>query len=117
MDIAEILTTTQSTDTYQVDLVNIKEIDMMHTSTITKHYREQSESLSAKTLILDLANVNYLDSSGMGCLISLQIKDYGPKKLILANIKDTIWKIFLISGIAERVIKAENVDVAISMIK
>ena len=116
MDISEIITTTQSTDTYQVDQINIKEIDMMHTSTITKHYRDQSEALASKTLILDLVKVSYLDSSGMGCLISLQIKDYGPGKLILANIKDTIWKIFLISGIADRVIKAENVDDAISMI-
>lgn len=117
MDISEILSTTEATDTYQVDQINIKEIDMMHTSTITKYYREQSTALASKTLILDLVNVNYLDSSGMGCLISLQIKDYGPRKLILANIKDTIWKIFIISGIADRIINAKTVDDAISMIQ
>ena len=116
MEISEILTTTKQTDFYQIDQFIIKELDMSNSVTVTDHYRGQNKALSTKCLILDLENINYIDSSGIGCLISLQIKDYGPEKLILTNVKGKIWNIFIISGIENKIHKAENLKEAISQI-
>lgn len=115
MDIDDLLTTVQSTDSHQVDKLLKKDLEMVSAGVLNRHYKELGSSIEDKTLILDMSDVQYIDSSGLGMLITLQLKNYGPKNVILVNVDSKVWKIFVIAGVETRIKRTESIEEALNL--
>ncbi len=70
------------------------EIDAYHSAEVKK-YLKDSLLENAKKIVIDMSNVNYIDSAGLGSLVAV-FKDarLAEKELILASLKQTVMRIF-----------------------
>ena len=73
---------------------------------------------SIKGLILDLSNVNLMDSSGLGALLlAYRLQKDSNFSLILVGVQDFLQVLMNITKIEENFTFADSVENAISMIK
>jgi len=71
------------------------DIDAYHSGDFKKSIREELESVDAHTVVLDMSNVAYIDSAGLGSLVAL-LKDVRTKgkEFVLASLKPNVKRIF-----------------------
>ena len=72
------------------------EISQVDVTNSVEFGRQLSEALGgAKRFILDLDNVSFMDSSGLGCIIStLRTVNEEKKNLVICNINDAVRVLF-----------------------
>ncbi len=71
------------------------DIDAYHSADFKKGIREKIESFSGSKIVLDLSNVSYIDSAGLGSLVAI-LKDVrnAGKSFVLASLKPNVKRIF-----------------------
>lgn len=71
------------------------EIDAYHSGEVKKFLKDTITETNLKKIVLDMSEVNYIDSAGLGSLVALY-KDarMAEKELILASLKQTVMRIF-----------------------
>jgi len=71
------------------------DIDAYHSGDFKKNIREKLESVNANIIVLDMSNVAYIDSAGLGSLVAL-LKDVRTKgkEFVLASLKPNVKRIF-----------------------
>ncbi len=71
------------------------DIDAYHSGDFKKTIREKLGSVDADTVVLDMSNVAYIDSAGLGSLVAL-LKDVRTKgkEFVLASLKPNVKRIF-----------------------
>jgi len=67
-----------------------------------------------KNILLDMQGVSFMDSSGIGMIIG-RYKNAEKRggKLALANMSDTVSRLFELSGLAKIILRAKTVDEAL----
>jgi anti-sigma B factor antagonist len=87
----------------------------------TTKIREKIHSLvsdNVKKIVIDLGGVNYMNSSGLGTLISvLTTVRNGQGELILANVGGKVQNLFLITQLTKVFDSYETVDRAMASFK
>lgn len=75
------------------------------------------EKSACRHILLDMKNVSFMDSSGIGMIIGRYKKaETRGGQLILASMSDAVMKLFEVSGLAKIVSRVENVETAINML-
>ena len=71
------------------------DIDAYHSADFKKGIREKIGGFSGSKIVLDLSNVSYIDSAGLGSLVAIlkDIRNAG-KSLTLASLKPNVKRIF-----------------------
>ncbi|QTA37661.1 STAS domain-containing protein [Thermosipho ferrireducens] len=71
------------------------DIDAYHSADIKKAIREKMLETSVSKFVIDLSNVSYIDSAGLGSLVAI-LKDarMNDKELILAAPKQAVMRVF-----------------------
>lgn len=71
------------------------DFDAYHSAEIKKTIKEQLEKSKDAKIVLDMSNVPYIDSAGLGTMVSL-LKDARnlEKELILASLRQNVKRIF-----------------------
>jgi len=71
------------------------EIDAYHSGEVKKFLKDAINETSVSKIVLDMSEVNYIDSAGLGSLVALY-KDVrmAEKELVLASLKQTVIRIF-----------------------
>jgi len=71
------------------------DIDAYHSAEFKKVIKEKMVSYSGSTLVLDLSNVSYIDSAGLGSLVAL-LKNArtSGKNFVLSSLKPNVKRIF-----------------------
>lgn len=71
------------------------DFDAYHSAEIKKTIKEQMEKSNDTKIVLDMSNVPYIDSAGLGTMVSL-LKDSRNlnKELVLASLKQNVKRIF-----------------------
>ena len=87
----------------------------------TTNIREKIHSLvsdNCKKIVIDLGGVNYMNSSGLGTLISVLTTVRNSKgELVLANVGGKVHNLFLITQLTKVFDTYENVDRALAFFK
>lgn len=71
------------------------EIDAYHSAEVKKFIKDALNETKLSKVVLDMSEVNYIDSAGLGSLVAL-FKDARmlEKEFILAGLKQTVMRIF-----------------------
>ncbi len=71
------------------------DIDAYHSADFKKAVKEKIASYSGSTIVLDLSNVSYIDSAGLGSLVAI-LKDARNvgKSFVLSSLKPNVKRIF-----------------------
>ncbi len=71
------------------------DIDAYHSADFKKAVREKMGEFSGTKVVLDLSNVSYIDSAGLGSLVAM-LKDArnSGKSFLLASLKPNVKRIF-----------------------
>ncbi|HOJ88981.1 MAG TPA: STAS domain-containing protein [Pseudothermotoga sp.] len=71
------------------------DFDAYHSADIKKMIKEQMEKSNNTKIVLDMSNVPYIDSAGLGTMVSL-LKDARnlDKELILCSLRQNVKRIF-----------------------
>jgi anti-sigma B factor antagonist len=71
------------------------EIDAYHSGEVKKFLKDAINETKLQKIVLDMSEVNYIDSAGLGSLVALY-KDarMAEKELVLASLKQTVMRIF-----------------------
>ncbi|WP_448375553.1 STAS domain-containing protein [Fervidobacterium sp.] len=71
------------------------EIDAYHSGEVKKFLKDAITETKLTKVVLDMSEVNYIDSAGLGSLVALY-KDarMAEKELVLAALKQTVMRIF-----------------------
>ncbi|HCI29009.1 MAG TPA: STAS domain-containing protein [Fervidobacterium sp.] len=71
------------------------EIDAYHSGEVKKFLKDAINETKLSKIVLDMSEVNYIDSAGLGSLVALY-KDarMAEKELVLACLKQTVMRIF-----------------------
>jgi anti-anti-sigma factor len=76
-------------------------------------FRDFIRQQQADTLVLDMSNVRYIDSSGLGALIGAYVSfEQKYKRLLLAGANDRIWSVFRTSKVEDVFTRYHSVDEA-----
>ncbi len=71
------------------------DIDAYHSADFKKNLKEKIEAFSGKTVVLDLSEVSYIDSAGLGSLVAiLKTARSLSKSFVLASLKPNVKRIF-----------------------
>ncbi len=71
------------------------DIDAYHSAEVKKTLKEEMEKTSAEKVVLDMSEVPYVDSAGLGIMVALlKISRSLNKELILASLKQNVRRIF-----------------------
>ncbi len=84
------------------------EIDHHSVKTVREEIDEKINEVGAKTVVLDLANVGFMDSSGLGLVLGrhAKLKDIGGV-LKIVNPSDGVLRVLKLAG-TERIISIEE---------
>src|SRR5262249_8273747 len=90
------------------------EIDL-HVSPVITASLQSAVKKKPKKLVVDLSQVNYIDSSGLAALIEAMqdVEDYGGK-FVLAGLQETVRTIFEIARLDQVFQIFPNVDTALA---
>lgn len=71
------------------------EIDAYHSAEVKKFIKDSINETRLSKIVLDMSEVNYIDSAGLGSLVALY-KDarMAEKEFVLAGLKQTVMRIF-----------------------
>ncbi|MGJ8453934.1 STAS domain-containing protein [Pseudothermotoga sp. U03pept] len=71
------------------------DFDAYHSADIKKTIKEKLEKSSNAKIVIDMSNVPYIDSAGLGTMVSL-LKDTRTlgKELVLAGLRQNVKRIF-----------------------
>ena len=98
------------------DVLTIKisgEIDAYNSAHMKKLLSERIETTDKKAIIIDMSGVSYIDSAGIGALISLLKKSLTlGKEFMVSNLQPMIEKVFKITRLDKsiRIIPSKKVD-------
>lgn len=82
-------------DGFTVIEIHINKLDLFETSKILSSIEDTLKSLNYPDLIIDLSNINIMDSSGVGSLIAIKnILKKNEKEMIITGVNETIAKVF-----------------------
>ncbi len=71
------------------------DIDAYHSADFKKTIKEKMASHSGDTIVLDLSNVSYIDSAGLGSLVAILKEARNTSKgFVLASLKPNVKRIF-----------------------
>jgi anti-sigma B factor antagonist len=84
------------------------DIDAYHSATFKQKVMEHIENTEKKYLVLDMSDVAYIDSAGLGSIVSL-IKESkkAEKEIVLVSLKKQIKKIFEMTKL-DKIIRIED---------
>ena len=70
-------------------------LDGVLTADTAFHFRDSVRAQQPPTLVVDMTNVNYVDSSGLGVLIGAYVSfERSYRRLLLAGLNDHVWDLF-----------------------
>ncbi|MCD6462170.1 MAG: STAS domain-containing protein [Thermotogae bacterium] len=80
-------------------IVHVKgDVDAYHTGELKKYVMDIIKNLEKSTLVLDMSEVPYIDSAGLGTLVSiLREARLAKKAFVLAGLKPNVMRIFEIT--------------------
>jgi anti-sigma B factor antagonist len=84
------------------------DIDAYHSATFKQKVMEHMENTDKKYIVLDMSEVSYIDSAGLGSIVSL-IKESkkSEKEIVLVSLKKQIKKIFEMTKL-DKIIRMED---------
>jgi anti-sigma B factor antagonist len=84
------------------------DIDAYHSAAFKQKVMEHMENTDKKYIVLDMSEVSYIDSAGLGSIVSL-IKESKKleKELVLVSLKKQIKKIFEMTKL-DKIIRMED---------
>jgi len=93
------------------------ELDHLQAERLRAQIDSAFEKSPCKHIILDMAKVSFMDSSGIGMIIGRykNAEKHGGQ-LALANMNETISKLFEISGLAKIIRRAKTVGDALELL-
>ena len=87
----------QQTDTYLSVNVNEERIDVQNAEEFRKHLLQLIES-GTKDVVIDLDNVRFIDSSGLGALVyALREAKLAGGDLKIANVRNQVYAMFKVT--------------------
>ena len=76
-------------------------------------FRDAVRAQKPEILVIDMSGVRYVDSSGLGVLISLYVSyERNDKRFFLAGMNDRVWELFRTCKIQDVFIRYESVSQA-----
>jgi anti-anti-sigma factor len=97
MDNADLIAITTSREGDATVIAPAGDIDLGRSPTL-RTYLKEAQRAKPKRLIVDLAQVEYMDSSGVATLVeALQISRKHDTSMVLCNIQDKVRSIFEIA--------------------
>ena len=93
------------------------ELDHLQAERLKSQIDAAFEKSPCKHIVLDMGKVSFMDSSGIGMIIGRykNVEKQGGQ-LALANMNETITKLFEISGLAKIVLRAKTLSNALELI-
>jgi len=93
------------------------ELDHLHAERLKSQIDAAFEKSPCKHIILDMKRVSFMDSSGIGMIIGRykNVEKQGGQ-LALANMSETVAKLFEISGLAKIILRAKTLADALELI-
>jgi len=90
------------------------ELDHLQAERLRGQIDSAYEKSSCKHIIFDMANIGFMDSSGIGMIIG-RYKNAEKRggQIALANMKDSISRLFEVSGLAKIVMRTNTVEDAL----
>ncbi len=71
------------------------DIDAYHSAEIKKAIKDEVEKTSAGKIVMDMSNVSYVDSAGLGTMVALlKLTRSLNKELVLASMKQNVKRVF-----------------------
>ncbi|AEH50413.1 STAS domain-containing protein [Pseudothermotoga thermarum] len=71
------------------------DIDAYHSADVKKAIKDELEKTSAMTVILDMSQVPYVDSAGLGTMVALlKVARTLNKELVLASLRQNVKRVF-----------------------
>ncbi len=100
-------------------LLTVKgEIDLYNAKQLKEKVGYVTEDTDAANLVLDIRNVKYIDSTGLGILIGIKRRiAEGGGRLILVLTSERIIKLFSITGLSNIFTIAENKEAALKKLE
>jgi len=91
------------------------ELDHLQAERLRTQIDSAYDKSTCRHIVLDMANVNFMDSSGIGMIIG-RYKNAEKRggQLALANMSDSISRLYEISGLAKIILRTKTVTDALA---
>lgn len=88
-------------------LQRMQEVDLYNASELEEYTLSSANVYAGQDVVLDMANIRYIDSSGIGKLIMIKKKLSGQQKVFhIANVNKSVFEVF----------KSTNIDKYFSVV-